>query len=450
MSLAYDEVVEAALEACESAPAFATQVRKALLVRTVTGQVRLAVELEASAERSFLDDLSRRVEGALGRWFQAPVICPSRGPSGLSQLAEQLLAKADAAVVEQGWEVSWPMGWPNEVGLPGQRVDVRRRWRALQVTLGKEPWLAASAGEARPPWPLRADQPRITAFYGFKGGVGRSTTVAVLAWRLAQVGRSVVCVDLDLEAPGLTRLLLSDELPPDRGYVIDELLSAAATGSGLDRLPLVPVTVHGVSFELAPAGVLGPTYIEKLARLDTLHRNPGKSPVHQALEDLLRRIRSRPEGSPDHILLDCRSGLHDLAGLALHDLAHVDVLVGRGERQELDGLQVLLPALLRRRQLPALRLLVLRTFMPGHDLERRLEIHRSDLHDLFARLIYPDEPPSPTDRGLAHDPCPIQYREELAYADGLPRIGKATLMGEEFGEVLARLDVLWRPEEEST
>ena len=47
------------------------------------------------------------------------------------------------------------------------------------------------------------------------------------------------------------------------------LLSTAATGSGLDELPVVPVTVHGVSFDLAPAGVLTPTYVEKLARLDS-------------------------------------------------------------------------------------------------------------------------------------------------------------------------------------
>ena len=44
--------------------------------------------------------------------------------------------------------------------------------------------------------------------YSVKGGVGRSTTAAVLAWHLARKGERVLVVDLDLESPGLSSAML--------------------------------------------------------------------------------------------------------------------------------------------------------------------------------------------------------------------------------------------------
>jgi len=43
----------------------------------------------------------------------------------------------------------------------------------------------------------------IISFYSFKGGTGRSTTLANVAHALAETGANVGCMDLDLAAPGL-------------------------------------------------------------------------------------------------------------------------------------------------------------------------------------------------------------------------------------------------------
>ena len=55
--------------------------------------------------------------------------------------------------------------------------------------------------------PARSDASRddgkIVTFYSFKGGVGRTTALGITAARLAQDGHRVLCIDLDLEAPGL-------------------------------------------------------------------------------------------------------------------------------------------------------------------------------------------------------------------------------------------------------
>lgn len=446
MSLAYDDVIAELIGVCERDPAFG-QVVSALIVRTLNGQVRLILDAPDDA-------LPSRLEAALhakvGRWFQGPVLAVSDKRKGYSQLARHLLEQARARVAKLGWTDCWPQGWPTGSTLPGvPRRAPDERWLALQAAVGKEPWLAPDQTEpATPPWPMLAKTPKITAFYGFKGGVGRTTAVATLAWHLARAGKSVVCVDLDLEAPGLGRLLSPTDLPTANGWVIDDILSHSATGQGLDALPIFPVDVHGARLHVAPAGVLGPTYIEKLARLDTLHRHPGQSPVHAALVALLQRIRASHK--PDHILLDCRSGLHDLAGLALHDLAHVDVLVGRGDRQELDGLSVLLPALQRRRQPADWRVLVLRTFMELPVDAELLDGYRSDLYDLFAEALYGRDAnggiPAFTARGIAHDPCPIGDFPGMRRADWLGDVDRSFLDHGTYRDAVTRLEALWEPE----
>lgn len=54
--------------------------------------------------------------------------------------------------------------------------------------------------------------PPRAVFYGLKGGVGRSTALAMLAYSLARAGKKVLLLDFDLESPGLSGLLL----PADR------------------------------------------------------------------------------------------------------------------------------------------------------------------------------------------------------------------------------------------
>jgi hypothetical protein len=53
----------------------------------------------------------------------------------------------------------------------------------------------------------RQDRGKFVGFYGFKGGSGRSLTLANLAVLLAESGKEVLVIDLDLEAPGLSDYL---------------------------------------------------------------------------------------------------------------------------------------------------------------------------------------------------------------------------------------------------
>ena len=74
------------------------------------------------------------------------------------------------------------------------------------------------------------------ALYGFKGGVGRSTATAVLARHLAEQGRCVLVVDLDLESPGVSSLL-ADPGAASRHGIVDHLVElAVGNADGLELL----------------------------------------------------------------------------------------------------------------------------------------------------------------------------------------------------------------------
>ncbi|MCP3861504.1 MAG: ParA family protein, partial [Phycisphaeraceae bacterium] len=62
---------------------------------------------------------------------------------------------------------------------------------------------------------------RTVAFYSYKGGTGRTLALANIAVFAARVGKRVVAIDMDLEAPGLTYKLLDKPITPipSRGLV---------------------------------------------------------------------------------------------------------------------------------------------------------------------------------------------------------------------------------------
>jgi MinD-like ATPase involved in chromosome partitioning or flagellar assembly len=97
----------------------------------------------------------------------------------------------------------------------------------------------------------------IATFYSYKGGVGRTMALANLAIILARLGRKVLIVDLDLEAPGLDRYFTTLEMRSSRkGGMIDLLLAAS---KGRKDFPdwhdyISAVLVEGQKIALLSAG----------------------------------------------------------------------------------------------------------------------------------------------------------------------------------------------------
>ena len=235
--------------------------------------------------------------------------------------------------------------------------------------------------------------PRLV-FYGLKGGVGRSTALAMLAYRLARDGKRVLLIDFDLESPGLSGLLL----PQDRvaTYGLVDWFVEDAVGQGADVLgdmvsvsPLADNT-HG-SIRIAAAMGQGETgYLSKLARVyvDT----PSKAGP-QTFADRMARITKLLEAQekPDIVLIDSRAGLHDVAAVAISSLASVALLFATDSQQNWQGYRQLLnhwrqrPAVLRQVRD---RIVMVQALFPESDQAERASRFVQGSWDVFRELIY--------------------------------------------------------------
>ena len=85
--------------------------------------------------------------------------------------------------------------------------------------------------------------PRIITFYSYKGGVGRSMALLNVAYTLQSLGRHVLVIDLDLEAPGvsgfLTRNKELEPHPSDQPDVVDFLKAAVISSSKWNSLAAI-------------------------------------------------------------------------------------------------------------------------------------------------------------------------------------------------------------------
>jgi Mrp family chromosome partitioning ATPase len=172
-------------------------------------------------------------------------------------------------------------------------------------------------------WLMRPSQlasnPSRLLFYSVKGGVGRSTALAVSAADLAAQGFNVLVLDLDLEAPGLGALLLPPEDMPK--YGVTDWFAAVAAGADAESLiPDMtgpsPFTSAQAVVDVVPAAGRDPgAYLSKLARAYTPgsagEQHVGFSFPRKA-DALVAQLTARRRY--DAVLIDARAGLHETSG----------------------------------------------------------------------------------------------------------------------------------------
>lgn len=181
-------------------------------------------------------------------------------------------------------------------------------------------------------------------FFSIKGGVGRSTALAATAWSLAQEGKRVLVLDLDLESPGLSSALLPRERQPmygitdwliedlvDNGDVVFESMVATSNLSHDGEIHVVPA--HGAAHGEYIAK-LGRVWMPKL-RADG-KREAWSSRLNRLLQDLEKRIQ------PDVVLIDSRSGIDEIASACITELgAHLILLFALEGEQTWNGYRML-------------------------------------------------------------------------------------------------------------
>jgi hypothetical protein len=225
-------------------------------------------------------------------------------------------------------------------------LDSGGEFTILDRRLAGDDWLASPQS--------RATKPPRFAFYGLKGGVGRSTALAVASADLASRGKNVLVIDLDLEAPGLGSILLRDDRLPEYG-VLDYLASAAAgtdtSGMVQDLVGGSPFTTGGGVVDVVPVIGLSTSkrssgFFSKLARAYTpgavagRYQHKGFSEKIEGLINDLTELRSY-----DAVLLDVRAGLHETSAASLLSLGAFVFLFGVSSSQTLADYRILLLAI---------------------------------------------------------------------------------------------------------
>jgi hypothetical protein len=298
------------------------RIKRICLIWDIKGKLRLL--FEGSDNEDFLDiklKLSDILKEAAGPFWSEQV---------------WIWSKESTQAEKKVYETAWNNAIIEDAGPPEVRI--------LDRHYSKATWFAPPLSG---PWPLNEKTPPILSFFSFKGGVGRTTALVSLAIQLSRSGKKVAVLDLDLEAPGLSAVLPGVEGRSAIYGVVDYLLERPLMEQKEidldDYYHLVddPAIIgSGPPITVIPAGSLNTNYLEKLARIDyeTLFSLHGGT-ISPLLE-LLTQVKG--ERKIDYMLLDARSGLHDLGGLALSGISHLDVLFGLDNEQSWRGMELVI------------------------------------------------------------------------------------------------------------
>ncbi len=192
-------------------------------------------------------------------------------------------------------------------------------------------------------------RPQVVTFYSFKGGVGRSTALGIVAVLLANRNRRVVVIDFDLEAPGISIILRPnavDENEAKNYGVLDYLHQRHLTPK--ENIPSIEDCIHQVDLPgrgelfLVSAGEYDENYVHRLAELDrrtwASFYMGATNPVEQLINDIKEQV------DPDAILIDARPGFNDTGAIALLDLADTGIICFSPTDQSFNGLRWIIQA----------------------------------------------------------------------------------------------------------
>lgn len=236
-------------------------------------------------------------------------------------------------------------------------------------------------------------------FFSIKGGVGRSTALAATAWHLAQVGKRVLVMDLDLESPGISSALLQPDRQPT--YGITDWLVEDLVGNGAAILGNMVATSnlsHDGEIHIVPAhGVEHGEYIAKLGRvwMPKIQEDGSHEIWSMRLERLLRELENHVK--PDVVLIDSRSGIDDIASACVTGLgANLVLLFALEGMQTWNGYRMLFDQWKRAHVAKEMRdrLNIVAAIVPETDRIKYLEGLRENAYHVFSDMLYDEIAPA--------------------------------------------------------
>ena len=416
----FDEVVDRVIDTIDTLGDILSDAVPVYLVRDLYGKVRISVSEDVRSHEpstNALRALAQLLYDALGAHGY-----PAR--DGVLFVDPELLRTLDDVA---------------------QKIRPGVYWADRLVT-GHDWWTVADA--------LPERQAMRCTLYSIKGGVGRSTTAAVLAWHLARKGERVLVVDLDLESPGLTSAILNHELQPDFGvtdWFVEDLVGQGDRVA--ERMTAAPSWSHELQGDVRVVPAHGSEPGDYLAKLGRVYMDTDKSWTTR-LARLLDRLEADFE--PTLVLLESRSGLHDIAAATVTDLGAEVLLFATDSESTWSGYDMLFRHW-QLRQLTAKigeRLSIVSALTPELDTEKYLDKFRETAFYLFELRLYEQLDPNADPEGgffsydiydehAPHNPLPIHWTRGLAAGTSLRDLERTTV-GQAYSQFLARFDELIR------
>jgi hypothetical protein len=259
-------------------------------------------------------------------------------------------------------------------------------------------------------------------FYSIKGGVGRSTALAATAWALAQAGKRVLVLDLDLESPGLSSSLLSNERKPKFG-ITDWLLEDLLDNGDIvfqDMVATSDLSREGEIYVVPAHGEKPGEYIAKLGRawMSKVQGDGVLEPWADRLSRLIKQLESSL--SPDVILIDSRAGIDDVAASCVTGLgSNLVLLFALAGSQTWTGYNILFEHWLESHNAQRIRnrLQIVASLVPETDRAVYLKDLREDSYAVFANSLY-DEIEPPADNAVGPDPTDEKKWLVREYVEG--------------------------------
>lgn len=168
--------------------------------------------------------------------------------------------------------------------------------------------------------PIAGGPPHFVHFYGFKGGQGRSTILALLAYTLAENGWRVLAVDFDAEAPSLD-VVFSARTTDLAATVVGLRAEQPFRPSGLGR------TAKGGEVALLAFRPDGNGYDLDAAALAF------ELQAHPPAAELLAEVLQKRTKDYDVVLIDHRTGLGPVVPLLVQSLPGPVVVCARLDGQ---------------------------------------------------------------------------------------------------------------------
>jgi hypothetical protein len=177
----------------------------------------------------------------------------------------------------------------------------------------------------------------IITFYSYKGGVGRTFALANIGALLSKWGYKVLCVDWDLESPGLEHYFqkyLSGEINENKKGVVEyiEAISGGNMPDWRQHVTSINLPESKAPISLMMAGKQDESYVERLRNLawEKLYEK-GK------LGECLEQMRTEWKKDYNFILVDSRTGITDIGGISTIQFPDILAFFFTANHQSLDG-----------------------------------------------------------------------------------------------------------------